>query len=392
MNLPAHNDDPAASPFTLGRDLELDFGGDEQAGPGPSTSMPTRALTYDFGGEQLHPVPFTFIQTQALTHSQSRHNAIIERIESPISNDDDDEDEDMLYDTDHKDVPPPPPHPQFSHSTSSLIVLNRWAEKVYFLWVPLTASGLELRNEITTMLFHPTSLNQTPRGIRMPCVQGPNVEAIVKGLLAVILSGWNGHHPLLPENVTLSPGFHVRNLINNSRDWHVYVLFLSCLDFLKKLKGHLNREQGGGDGVEIDIFHAMAEQIAGNPTYCKGPVDGDFYQNLNPRPTLFNASICHAVQTLGSAAALHLYITKWGPHSINPLVLIFAVAGWEKAIDLDVVEKILPAKVTLLRDWPRVLTPAVDLSIGSVVGNLIIELLDGIMVRSFTLSHLSSTE
>jgi hypothetical protein len=130
--LPVTFTNPAVSPFTLGHDLELDFGGDEQAGPGPSTSTPTQALTYDFGGEQPHPVPSTFIQTQALTHSQSCHNAIIERIESPISNDDDD-DEDILYDTDHKDVPPPPPRPQFSHSTSFLIVLNRWAEKVYFL-------------------------------------------------------------------------------------------------------------------------------------------------------------------------------------------------------------------------------------------------------------------
>jgi hypothetical protein len=219
MNLPARNDNPTASPFTLGHDLELDFGGGEQAGPGPSTSTPTRALTYNFGGEQPHPDPSTFIQTQALTHGPSRHNAIIERIESPISDedeDDDDDDEDMLYDTDHEVVPPPPPRPQFSRSTTSLMVLNRWVEKVYFLWVPLTPSGLELRNEITTMLFHPTSLNQTPRGIRMPGVQGPNVEAIAKGLLAVILSSWNGHRPLLPENVTLSPGFHVRNLINNS--------------------------------------------------------------------------------------------------------------------------------------------------------------------------------
>jgi hypothetical protein len=58
-----------------------------------------------------------------------------------------------------------------------------------------------------------------------------------------------------------------------------FIPFLSR--FLKKLKGCLNREQGGGDGVEIDIFRAMAEQIAGNPTYCKGPVDGDFYLNLN---------------------------------------------------------------------------------------------------------------
>jgi hypothetical protein len=158
MNLPARNDDPTASPFTLGRDLELDFGGDErseQVGPdcpGPSTSTPTQALAYDFGGEQPHPDPSTFIQTQALTHGRSHRNAIIERIESP----DIDGDEDMLNDTDHEEVLPPPPRPQFSRSTTSLIVLNRWIEKVYFLWVPLTASGLELRNEITTMLFHPT--------------------------------------------------------------------------------------------------------------------------------------------------------------------------------------------------------------------------------------------
>lgn len=221
MNLPARNDDPAASPFTLGRDLELDFGGDEQAGPGPSTSTQTQALTYAFGGEQPRPGPSTFIQTRALTY---------ERIESPIL----DDDSDMLYDTDHEDVPPPFSRPQFSRSTTSLIILNRWVETVYFLWVPLTPSGLELRNEITTMLFHPTSLNQTPRGIRMPCVRGPNVETIAKGLLAVVLSGWNGHHPLLPENVTLSPGFHVRNLINNSRDWHAYVSFLFCLEFYKE--------------------------------------------------------------------------------------------------------------------------------------------------------------
>jgi hypothetical protein len=138
--------------------------------------------------------------------------------------------------------------------------------------------------------------------------------------------------------------------------------------------------QGGGGGVEIDIFRAMAEQICENPKYCRGPIDGDCYQNLNLRSSLFGVSRQQSMRMLGSAAALHLYITKWGPHPINPLMLIFAVAGWESAVDLDVVEMVLPAKAALLRNWPRTLSSEVDLKIGSVVANLVFDLLDGIMV------------
>lgn len=138
--------------------------------------------------------------------------------------------------------------------------------------------------------------------------------------------------------------------------------------------------QGGGGGVEIDIFRAMAEQICENPKYCRGPIDGDCYQNLNLRSSLFGVSRQQSMHMLGAAAALHLYITKWGPHPINPLMLIFAVAGWERAADLDVVKMVLPAKAALLRDWPRTLSSEVDLKIGSVVANLVFDLLDGIMV------------
>lgn len=140
-------------------------------------------------------------------------------------------------------------------------------------------------------------------------------------------------------------------------------------------------EQGGGNGVEIDIFRMMIDKIAENPVCCKGPIDGDLYQHLNLRVSPFSTARRNIFRMVGAAAALHLYVTKWAPHPINPIYLIYAVGGWGQAQNLSILEKVLPAQAALLRSWPRVLTADVDLTRGSVISNLVIELLHDIDVR-----------
>lgn len=150
----------------------------------------------------------------------------------------------------------------------------------------------------------------------------------------------------------------------------------------------ITSEQGGGVGVETDIFRMMIEKIAENPICCKGPVDGDLYQHLNLRPFPFSMERRDTFRMVGAAAALHLYVTGWAPHPINPIYLIFAVGGWRQAQNLGVIERVLPAKAALLRAWPRVLTVDVDLTRGSVVSNLIIDFLDDIDMSTSVFFHL----
>lgn len=202
MNLPDYNEDPSTSPFTHNREL-----------------IP------DLGGEQAHPLPSAIVQDHLSQYTSLRSqpnqiiDQIVERVLSPslVSDDGaDSNDSDGI----EEEVSPALSRAVFSRSLGSLSIVRGWAERVYYLWVPFGFNGLELRDNITMMLIHPTHLNQTPRDMRACGIDGPDVDSIAKGLLAVLLSSFDGTNPLLPRGVRLSNGFQIRNLINNQRNWH----------------------------------------------------------------------------------------------------------------------------------------------------------------------------
>lgn len=147
---------------------------------------------------------------------------------------------------------------------------------------------------------------------------------------------------------------------------------------------------GGGGGVELDILRDLIEHIALDPVYvCGGADDDSGYQNLNLRRRPFGTTREEGLRMVGMACALHIYITKWGPHPINPMTIIYTIGGWRLVRNFDILEQLLPAKAALMRIWPTTLASDANLTAGSPLANLIIELLEGVTVSAFV-SDLSS--
>lgn len=174
---------------------------------GSASPYSGNSLRTDFGGEQAGHLP-------VIMHSQdlvSHRNDIID----PLPERD--------AETAALEATPRPTRSStfmLSHSPSSAAVMTKWTEDVYFKWVPLADNGNELRHATTSALVHPTSIDQSPSGMCIAGMRGPNIESIATCLLDLVCTYAGGPVALRSNEVTLDDGFQVRNLFNNVRSWH----------------------------------------------------------------------------------------------------------------------------------------------------------------------------